>query len=401
MQAYQLDRLRALVAHAVARVPAYQGTLTEQHQDLSSLAGMARLPIVDKAYLIERGGGPWSVPGAPMTVGNTSGTSGQPFPVPWSERARWRNWVQQVWMMRCMRAPFVGTQLAISTRDGERTAAQPPGARSLLNSRRARLPETMPSAEIAERIRETRPAWVAGQPHVLAAIASELRADHRPRLVTTHGVSADDRLQAEIAEGFGSPPLDIYGAMELQQIAWQCRARDLYHLNHETVFAEVVDDDGQPVERGTMGHLVLTTLENTLLPMIRYRIGDSGVLADRPCKCGEQLPALVRVEGRTFDWVVDDKGQRVAPQRLWISTVIDHGVDEIARYRLRQDSDRRVTVELVAPSGLDDAYAQELVAAYRVPLGRATPIEVRVVDRIDVPPGERFRQFTSSATPTG
>ena len=397
VQAYQLDRLRALVAHAAARVPAYRGTLTPQHQELGTLANLERLPIVDKAYFIERGGGEWLVPGAPMRRGSTSGTTGQPFAVPWPERARWQNWVQSLWMMRCMRAPFIGAQIAIGGRDGSRRGS---GVRSLLNSRRVRLPETMPVDETAERIRQARPAWVAGQAHVLAAIGSELRATHRPRLVTTHGISADDLLRDEITAGFGVAPLDIYGAMELQQIAWQCWARDLYHLNHETVYAEVVDDDGRPVPPGTLGHLVLTTLTNPLLPVIRYRIGDSAVFADRPCRCGEALPALERVEGRTFDWLVDDKGQRVAPQRLWLATVIDHRQAGIARYRVQQDADRRVTVEIVPRTGFDPAFGQRLLDVYRVPLGATTPLELRVVDRIDVPPGERFRQFTSTATPT-
>ena len=100
VEAYQLDRLRALVSHAAERVPVYRGLLTAEHAQLSSLADMARLPTVDKAGLIERGGGAWSVPGAPMRVGSTSGTTGEPFPVPWPERARWHTWVQSVWMMR-------------------------------------------------------------------------------------------------------------------------------------------------------------------------------------------------------------------------------------------------------------------------------------------------------------
>ena len=400
MQAYQLERLRALIEHAAARVPAYRGVFTEEHRRLRTLDDLARLPIVDKAYFIARGTGAWSVPGAPARVSTTSGTTGQPFTVPWSDRARWHGWVQQLWMMRCMRAPFVGLHVSIRPRETEHHSKRSGIRARLLDRRRTTLPETMPAAEIAAWMRASRPAWVSGQPHVLAAIAAELGAVHRPRLVTTHGVSADDRLQEEITRGFGSGPLDIYGAVEAQQIAWQCHARDLYHLNHDIVVVEVVDDDGRAVRPGEVGHLVLTSLVNSLLPIIRYRIGDSAVVADRPCACGERLPGLVRIEGRTFDWVVDDQGRRVPPQRLWISTVIDHGWNGVARYRVRQDADRRVTIEVVAPDGLDDAYAAELIDAYRVPLGPTTPIEIRHVERIEVPPGERFRQFTSSASPS-
>ena len=83
VRAYQLDRIRALVAHAAIRVPAYRGVLTEQHAArLQSLEDVSHLPIVDKDHFLAREGGAWSVPGAPMRLRSTSGTSAQPFEVP-------------------------------------------------------------------------------------------------------------------------------------------------------------------------------------------------------------------------------------------------------------------------------------------------------------------------------
>ena len=131
-------------------------------------------------------------------------------------------------------------QIAISPlRQDESRSDRVSGLRSLLQSWRVRLSQALPFDELAERVRVARPAWVTGHPHVLAAVGNELQAAHRPRLVTTFGVSADDHLRTEVADGFGRAPLDIYGAMELQLIAWQCRFRDLYHLAHEAVFVEV------------------------------------------------------------------------------------------------------------------------------------------------------------------
>ncbi len=32
--------------------------------------------------------------------------------------------------------------------------------------------------------------------------------------------------------------------------------------------------------------------------------------AERPCACGDPFPALVRIEGRKLDWIIDDTGAR-------------------------------------------------------------------------------------------
>ncbi len=47
------------------------------------------LPIVDKQHFLVPGTARGSVPGAPIRIASTSGTSGQPFHVPWSEHAFW------------------------------------------------------------------------------------------------------------------------------------------------------------------------------------------------------------------------------------------------------------------------------------------------------------------------
>jgi phenylacetate-CoA ligase len=397
MEQYQLERIRALVAHAAARVPlyeeAYRGVDVERW---TSLAALRDLPIIDKRWVIDRGSAWWDVTGAPIHPSTTSGTTGEIFTVPWSTWARWRGWVQRVWMMREMRVPFFGRRMSVSSPRSDGSDATAPGV-AMMRHRRL-VPDTGNPAAVAAAMLEYRPAWVTGQPHELAEVASIVAGRYRPRRITSHGVSTDDLLRAEITRGFGTPALDIYGACEFLQIAWQCRAGDLYHLNHDLVHVEILDDDERPVPAGEYGHLVLTGLLNSVLPLVRYRVGDSGAFADRPCACGERLPSLVRVEGRTFDWLVDANGRRVVPQRLWVSAVSDHGWDRIERYRIRQAADRHVTVEIQPVDEIEDSYLELLREGYARVLGPGIPIEVRRVERMEVERGHRFRQFSSQAS---
>src|SRR4051812_40688358 len=78
MQAHQLERVRALVAHAARAVPVYDGAITAEHvAGLHSLDDLAALPVIDKRWFVDRGSGTWPVPaGAPVHRSTTSGTTG-------------------------------------------------------------------------------------------------------------------------------------------------------------------------------------------------------------------------------------------------------------------------------------------------------------------------------------
>ena len=61
---------------------------------------------------------------------------------------------------------------------------------------------------------------------------------------------------------------------------------------------EVDPDTGARLPPGQPGEIVLTTLRNQAMPLLRYRTGDLGRMLDGPCRCGGVLPRLDRVEGR-------------------------------------------------------------------------------------------------------
>jgi phenylacetate-coenzyme A ligase PaaK-like adenylate-forming protein len=390
-----LDRQRAaaqrMLHHAADRVPAYAGVL-------DGVRELADAPIVDKAHFLalDPGRRAWIPDGLTHGTATTSGTTGQPFPVPWSRWAAWRNRAQRLWMMRGMGLGPLSSHVSLTL-----SSRVEPGPREgRLASRRHALAEDRDPHELAADLRRLRTDWISGEPHILVAVGEALDGAVRPRRLSSYGVALDPTMRADLHRLYGTPPLDIYGSAECGQMAWQCRHADLYHVNHEILLVEVVDDDDRAALPGQPGHILLTGLINPLLPMIRYRVGDGGSWADRPCACGDPLPALATIEGRTFDWLVDDTGARVAPQRLWLSAISLDRLSQAARYRVAQDRAGKVTIEVVPGPGFTAEMPAEIVQHYRETLGEGTPVDVLLVDRIETPPGKRFRQFTSERTPT-
>ena len=71
---------------------------------------------------------------------------------------------------------------------------------------------------------------------------------------------------------FGVAVADNYGSTEAF-LAWACPAGS-YHINAEHVIVEVVDDAGNPARPGAPGRVLVTTLQNRIMPLVRYEIGD-------------------------------------------------------------------------------------------------------------------------------
>jgi phenylacetate-CoA ligase len=75
----------------------------------------------------------------------------------------------------------------------------------------------------------------------------------------------------------------------------------------------VVNDEGLNVSPGEPGRLLLTTLTNDLMPLVRYEVGDLGAVdAVTPCPCGRASPILREVYGRQDDVIITKDGRRIA-----------------------------------------------------------------------------------------
>ncbi len=114
-------------------------------------------------------------------------------------------------------------------------------------------------------------------------------------VVTSEMLFKDDKETMETF--FGVPIINEYGASELDIIAFTDKKND-FVVNSETLFVEILDDDGKTIPNGKSGRIVITSLYNKAHPMIRYDIGDIGVLAEESTL---KKPILEKLIGRTND----------------------------------------------------------------------------------------------------
>ncbi len=114
------------------------------------------------------------------------------------------------------------------------------------------------------------------------------------RRVVYIGEGMSGMTRQQIADGFGAEVYSYYGTSETSAIGIECCAHDGVHLMSSRHVFEL-DTDGHPEN---VGELIITTLEQLGLPLLRYRVGDLVRLREGRCDCGLEDPR-VDVLGRS------------------------------------------------------------------------------------------------------
>jgi len=130
-------------------------------------------------------------------------------------------------------------------------------------------------------IEELQPVCVSSKPSVLemmCSVASQsLDASSAPEIVVSGGAEVSSHLRANLEHCFSSRVVDTYGMTEFGLIASESSAGQL--LIDTSAFAvEVIDEQGHPLPPGQVGELVISSLKNTAMPLLRYKTEDLGAL---------------------------------------------------------------------------------------------------------------------------
>jgi len=149
---------------------------------------------------------------------------------------------------------------------------------------------------------------------------------------------------------FGVPVFNLYGSTETGHLLMENEAGEM-KPGYDTAFLELVDADARGI-----GDLVVTTLTNDYMPLLRYRIGD---LAERHV---QPYGNRYIVHGRARDALVAGDGQRVT---TWQVDQCFNEARGMAHYELRQDETGVCALRFV-PEGAGPTEENLLVVTSRL-----------------------------------
>lgn len=215
--------------------------------------------------------------------------------------------------------------------------------------------------------------------------------------VVSWGDAMFDHYRQAIGDAFQCPIFDTYGCSEGIIVAAQC-PEGRYHVFDPEVVVEVVDDDGAPVAAGERGAYILTRLHPGPMPLIRYRVGDTGAIATAgPCSCGRGFGLITGVSGRSCDVIVTRSGNRLIVH--FFTGILEH-FREIDAFQAVQREEGALELLVTLQPGAEPTpnLKHRILEALRRH-GADLRIDVRVVDEIPLTPAGK-RRFIISEVPS-
>lgn len=200
-----------------------------------------------------------------------------------------------------------------------------------------------------EKFNKLKPALLQGYVGAVSQVAQYV-LDHNlkmwsPKVVWTTSAPLSNVQRTLIMKAFGAPVCDEYGSCECRWIACQCEQCKGLHVNVEHVYIEFVDENNHPVPKGEYGRTLITNLEDTVFPLIRYENNDRGRWLTEPCPCGRSLPCIDSVKGREVESFVLPSGKTINGE--YLTTIFDETPDVATNFKVTQHKDLSITVEYV------------------------------------------------------
>ena len=151
-------------------------------------------------------------------------------------------------------------------------------------------------------LKDNQGAIIHADPFYLCAVASYL--DRRGGKLSLKGISSTYELLTSsvkryLGKVFNCRVFDSYGCSEFGPIAFACEYGGK-HVFENSVFVEIVDK-GRYLDPD-VGEIVVTSLDNPAMPLIRYRTGDFGKYITRSCEC-KRAAKLIEIYGRDHQCV--------------------------------------------------------------------------------------------------
>lgn len=398
IEALQLAQFQVIYDHARGTVPYWRQRFAGMPARIDSMAALRELPVSTRRDIQQAGAAMHSTapPTAhgPLVTTESSGSTGAPLVTLGTA------WTQLLWQALLLRDHLwhrrdLGGKLA-AIRNRAEAAHLPDWGPATSPFPTGPSVVRAVSGDIDEQL-----DWlVAENPDYLLTLATNAQAlaerslergIRLPRLKELRTFAEMLRPGARdiVREAWGVGIADSYSAEELGSIALQCPDHQHYHLQSESLLVEVLDGDGQPCAPGETGQLVISTLHNYAMPLLRYANGDYAELGP-PCACGRGLPVLKRIVGRQRNMLRNPAGGRYWPSfasELW------RHIAPVEQFQVVQTALDALELRVVCARELTGAEREALSAALQDALSFRYVVTVTRLDAIERPRGGKYEDF--------
>ena len=406
----QFRQLNRLLAHVAATVPFYRQRLQEAGltgQRAVTPKDWLKMPLLTRRDIQQAGAGLISkkLPSGHGQVhkASTSGSTGTPVTIVTSSinQIFWEVLTlrEHLWHQRDLTA----TMAAI--RRIPKGAAYPDGlSQSGWGGAVSRVFPSGPIhaleidasvAQQAEWLTRVNPSYLRSYPTNLLSLARYCQ-DHGVKLPNlkqclSFGELLHDHVRDACREVWGVEIADTYSSQEIGYMSLQAPGHHHQLVQADVALVEVIDRDGRPCGPGEVGRVVVTSLHNFAMPLLRYEIGDFAEVGG-PCPTGRGLPVLTRILGRERNMMVDREGNEYWPA-FGVKSLTK--IAPLRQFQLAQVAVDKVEARLVPDGAISVEQQEEIRAHLSGRLPATVDVELRLLEDIPRSAGGKYEDFVN------
>lgn len=370
LEALQVEKLRRTIDICL-QSPFYKRVLGERgitSDTIKTIDDVRRLPFTTKQDLRENY--PFGLVGGNMKdairIHSSSGTTGNPTVVTYSRHdiESWANMIaRSMYMVGCRDTDVFQNSSGYGMFTGGlgfQYGAEKLGATTVPAAAGNSKRQIMFIRDFGTTCLHAIPSYAIR----LAEVFHEEGIDPRSTKLHTLFIGAEphtDEQRRRIERLLGVKAYNSFGMTEMNGpgVAFECQEQNGMHLWEDNYILEIIDPDTlEPVPDGEIGEMVLTTLDRTMMPILRYRTHDLTRILSGDCPCGRTHRRIDRIKGRTDDMFII-KGVNVFPMQVEKILVKYPGLGSNYLITLDSEGDNDVMTVDVELDGLNtDVYPE-------------------------------------------
>jgi phenylacetate-CoA ligase len=263
-----------------------------------------------------------------------------------------------------------------------------------VDGERVDLAEFLLPARIIDELAAFQPKYLQANPVELEMLChwdQEYRLrDLKLETAITFNDHLSDDARRFVTQHLHAKIMDRYASEECGHIATSCAICGRLHVHAESIYAEILGDDGRLVGPGEIGWVIVTPLYNYAMPLIRYHHHDRARVG-APGQCEITLPALDAVLGKDNVVFTFPDGSSVRPLLSAETIMRDLGAQIFQVAQIAKDRcEFRIVPGRIAP---DQMRFDNVTRLLRARWWSELQIDYRILDQM--PSMSRGRKFVT------
>jgi len=189
-----------------------------------------------------------------------------------------------------------------------------------------------------------------------------------------------------LQKAFDTRVFSFYGLTEQVVSAAECEYSDFFHIFAEYGFTELIDENGKTINTpGQIGEIVGTGFNNYVMPLIRYRTGDTAKYTHQNCTCGRNYELFEDIEGRTYEYIHTEDGRIISLTALIFGQHFE-AFARIKKMQLYQDTKGKIEIRIIKHTDYTGKDEFEIKSTIEKAVGSGLELDFHYVDDIPQTP---------------